>query len=182
MKTEIPDPPAPESPAADSHAAPPAAGADALRQELAIQKDRHLHLAADFENFKRRSRQEADTRATAQKDSFIQELLPVIDNLERALASGASAGSQQFHQGVGMTLQQLRLLLGRHGIASGEIVGQAFDPHQHEAIAQRHDPAQPDRAILEVAQRGYRRGTKVFRPAKVVVNELTPAPPSRHAR
>lgn len=155
---------------------------DSLRQELAEQKDLRLHLAADFENFKRRSRQEAEARAAAQKESFIQELLPVIDNLERALAPGASAGSQQFHQGVEMTLQQLCLLLAKHGIESAEIVGQPFDPHQHEAISQRHDPTQPDHAILEVAQRGYRRGAKVFRPAKVVVNDLTPSKQNHHGR
>ena len=181
MKIEQQKPPATE-PKDNAPAGSTASESDLLRAELAAQKDLHLHLAADFENFKRRSRQEADTRAAAQKDSFIQELLPVIDNLERALASGASAGSQQFHQGVEMTLQQLRLLLAKHGIESGDIVGQPFDPHQHEAISQRHDPAQPDHAILEVAQRGYRRGTKVFRPAKVMVNDLTSPMPTRHAR
>jgi molecular chaperone GrpE len=81
-----------------------------------------------------------------------------------------------------MTLQQLRLLLGRHGIVSDEIVGQPFDPHQHEAISQRHDPAQADHTILDMFQRGYRRGAKVLRPAKVVVNDLTSAPPPRPAR
>ena len=182
MKPEIQDPLVVGSEADDANVETTAAESDALRQELAAQKDLHLHLAADFENFKRRSRQETDTRAAAQQDSFIQELLPVIDNLERALASGAPAGSQQFHQGVEMILQQLRLLLVKHGIESGEIVGKPFDPHQHEAISQRHDPAQPDHAILEVAQRGYRRGAKVFRPARVVVNDLTPSKPARHAR
>ena len=182
MKTEIQDPLVVGSEADDVAVETTATESDALRQEFAAQKDLHLHLAADFENFKRRSRQEADARAAAQKDSFIQELLPVIDNLERALASGASAGSQQFHKGVEMTLQQLRHLLAKHGIESGEIVGKPFDPHQHEAISQRHDPAQPDHAILEVAQRGYRRGTKVFRPAKVVVNDLTSPKHARHAR
>ena len=182
MKTEIQDPLAVGSEADDVAVETTATESDALRQELAAQKDLHLHLAADFENFKRRSRQEADTRAAAQKDSFIQELLPVIDNLERALASGASASSHQFHKGVEMTLQQLRLLLAKHGIESGEIIGQPFDPHQHEAISQRHDPTQPDHAILEVAQRGYRRGPKVFRPAKVVVNDLTSPKHARHAR
>ena len=182
MKPEIQDPLAVGSETDGVNVKTTATESDALRAELAAQKDLHLRLAADFENFKRRSRQEADTRAAAQKDAFIQELLPVIDNLERALASGASAGSQQFHQGVEMTLQQLRLLLAKHGIESGDIVGQPFDPHQHEAISQRHDPAQPDHAILEVAQRGYRRGAKVFRPAKVVVNDLTTPKPARHAR
>ena len=163
------------NPAQESSAAEP----DTCHKELAEQKDLHLHLVADFENFKRRSRQEAETRAAAQKETFIHELLPVIDNLERALASGAT-NSPQFHQGVEMTLHQLRRLLGLHGIESGEIVGQPFDPHQHEAISQGHDPEHPDHAILEVAQRGYRRGGKVFRPAKVVVNDLTPPKPAHH--
>ena len=172
MKTEIQDPLGVGSEADDVNDAATVTESDLLRAELAAQKDLHLHLAADFENFKRRNRQEADTRAAAQKDSFIQELLPVIDNLERALASGASAGSQQFHKGVEMTLQQLRLLLAKHGIESGEIVGQPFDPHQHEAISQRHDPAHPNHTILEVFQRGYKKGEKIIRPAKVVVNDL----------
>jgi len=155
---------------------------DALRGELAEQKDLHLRLASDFENFKRRSRQESEARAVAQKESFIVELLPVIDNLERALAAGASRDSAQFHQGVEMTLKQLQQLLRQHGVESEEIVGKPFDPHQHEALSQGHDPAKPDHAILEVIQRGYRKGAKVVRPAKVVVNDLTAAKPARHGR
>jgi molecular chaperone GrpE len=155
---------------------------DPLRQELAEQKDLNLRLAADFENFKRRSRQEVESRAAAQKESFIRELLPSLDNLERALASGASSGSVQFHQGVEMTLQQLRLLLRQHGIETEEIIGQPFDPHRHEAVSQRHDPAQANHAVLEVFQRGYRRGEKVFRPAKVVVNDATHTKQAHHAR
>jgi molecular chaperone GrpE len=135
----------------------------------------HLRLAADFENFKRRSRQDSETRALAQKESFIVELLPVIDNLERALAAGASRDSAQFHQGVEMTLKQLQQLLRQHGIESEEMVGKPFDPHRHEALSTGHDPAQPDHAILQVIQRGYRKGTKIVRPAKVTVNDLTAA-------
>jgi len=167
----------------NNEAQPPSATAiepDTSQQELARLKDLHLRLAADFENFKRRSRQESEGRAVAQKESFIAELLPVIDNLERALAAGASAGSEQFRQGVEMTMQQLRLLLGQHGIESDEIVGQPFDPHQHEAISQRNDPTQADHTILAMFQRGYRRGAKIMRPAKVVVNDLTSAQPPRH--
>jgi molecular chaperone GrpE len=138
-------------------------------------------LAADFENFKRRSRLEADARAGAQKESFIQGLLPVIDNLERALAAGTSAGSPQLREGVGMTLDQLRELLRQHGIEGEEHAGQLFDPRRHEAVSQGHDPTQADRAILAVYQRGYRRGDQVFRPSKVVVNDLTLTQPTRHA-
>ena len=155
---------------------------DALGKELTEQKEQHLRLAADFDIFKRRSRQDAEARAGAQKESFIHELLPVIDNLERALAAGASAGSQSFHQGVDMTLQQLRLLLRQHGVETEESVGQPFDPQRHEAVSQGHDPTKTNHTILEVFQRGYRRGAKILRPAKVVVNDLTHSKPARHGR
>jgi len=154
---------------------------DSFLQELVEQKDLNLRQAAEFENFKRRSRQESEARAAAQKESFIHELLPSIDNLERALASGASPGSSQFHQGVEMTLQQLRLLLRQHGIETEEIAGLPFDPHRHEAISRRHDPSQADRSILEVFQRGYQRGEKVFRPAKVAVNDRMAPEKASHA-
>jgi molecular chaperone GrpE len=176
----------PEKPTVDLLSAEDAATdtreSDALLKDLAEQKDLHLRLAADFENFKRRSRQESEARAVAQKESFIVELLPVIDNLERALAAGASRDSAQFHQGVEMTLKQLKQLLRHHGVESDEIVGKLFDPHRHEALSQGHDPAQPDHVILQVVQRGYQKGTKIVRPAKVIINDLTAAQPARHGR
>ena len=154
---------------------------DSIREQLAEQKDVNLRLAADFENFKRRSRQESDARAAAQKESFIHELLPAIDNLERALAAGVTPGSAELHQGVEMTFRQLRLLLQRHGIEPEESVGRPFDPHRHEAVSQRHDSTHPAHSIIEVLQRGYRRGEKVFRPAKVVVNDPTHSKKGCHA-
>jgi len=172
MKNELNTQPAAKTEANDA-VETAATESETLLQDLAKQKDLHLRLAADFENFKRRSRQEAETRAAAQKESFIVELLPVIDNLERALASGASRDSSPFHLGVEMTLKQLQQLLRQHGVESDEIVGKPFDPHQHEALSQGHNPAQPDHTVLTVLQRGYRRGDKVVRPAKVVVNDLT---------
>ena len=176
MKIEIPEPASAKPEAAETAATE----SEALLKDLAEQKDLHLRLAADFENFKRRSRQETEARAAAQKDSFIVELLPVIDNLERALAPASSRDSAQFHQGVEMTLKQLQQLLRQHGVESEEIMGKPFDPHRHEALSQGHDPTQPDHAILEVLQRGYQRSSKVVRPAKVVVNDLTSAKPARH--
>ena len=181
MKTESKNPPA-TKPEPDAIVETAASESDALVKDLAEQKDLHLRLTADFENFKRRSRQESDGRAVAQKESFIVELLPVIDNLERALASGTAEVSSQFHQGVEMTLKQLQQLLRQHGVESEEIVGKPFDPHRHEALSQSHDPAQADHAILAVYQRGYRRGEKTIRPAKVVVNDLTPSKQGHHGR
>jgi len=147
-------------------------------RELAGLKDRYLRLNADFDNFRKRTSQEADRRAAEQKESFIRDLLPVIDNLERALASDASP--EQLRKGVQMTVEQLHQLLRRHGIEPEESLGQRFDPHRHEALRTGNDSSQPDHAVLEVFQRGYRRGQEVFRPAKVAVNDLS-RPASSHA-
>ena len=153
----------------------------ALEAELATQEDRYLRLAADFDNFRKRTSQETERSAAAQKEAFIRELLPVIDNLERALGSDVSTSPEQLRQGVQMTLQQLTQLLRHHGIEADESLGRPFDPHYHEAVSVRHDPSQPDHVILETFQRGYRRGNEVFRPAKVVVNDLSNAETGRGA-
>ncbi len=146
-----------------------------VEAELAKQKDLYLRLAADFDNFRKRSVQETNRRAAAQKESFVRELLPVIDNLERALSNASASSPAQVREGVQMTLQQLNQLLRRHGIEPEESCGQPFDPRVHEAVATRHEPFQPDNAVLETFQRGYRRGKEVFRPAKVVINDLSHA-------
>ncbi len=152
-----------------------------LQQKLVAQKDDYLRLAADFDNFKKRSRRDSEQQAAAQKEIFIAELLPALDNLERALASDKAADSSSLYTGVMMTLQQLGRLLQQHGIEVVEDLGQPFDPHRHEAISVRHDQHQPDQIILEVTQRGYCRGDHIFRPAKVIVNDLSQAPGANHA-
>ena len=153
-----------------------------LQKELAALKNDYLRLAADFDNFRKRTRRDTGRQAAAEKESFILDLLPVLDNLERALASEQSISSEQLQQGVEMTLQQLGQLLQHHGIEAVEDVGQPFDPHWHEAVSLRHDRSQPDHIVLEVIQRGYCHGDKVFRPAKVVVNDLSHSPGASHAR
>ena len=145
----------------------------ALQTELAVQRDRYLRLSADFDNFRKRTARETERSAAAQKEAFIRELLPVIDNLERALGSDVSTSPEQLRQGVQMTLQQLTQLLRLHGVEPEESLGRRFDPRYHEAVSVRRDPSQADHVILETFQRGYRRGNEVFRPAKVVVNDLS---------
>jgi len=173
-----------EAPAIDPVSAADAASADPaiLQKELAVQKDAYLRLAADFENFQKRTRRDSDQQAAAEKDAFIRDLLPILDNLERALASEQSISSESLHQGVAMALQQVGQLLHRHGIEAVEDVGRSFDPYRHDAVSVRHDPSQPDHIVLEVTQRGYCHGDTVFRPAKVVVNDLSHSPGVRHGR
>ena len=146
-----------------------------LQAELAAERERYLHLAADFDNFRKRTARETERAAAAQKEAFIRDLLPVIDNLERALGSDISTSPAQLRKGVQLTLQQLTQLLRLHGVEPEECLGRPFDPLYHEAVSVRHDPSQPDQVILETFQRGYRRGNEAFRPAKVVVNDLSHA-------
>jgi molecular chaperone GrpE len=138
--------------------------------ELEAQKERYLRLLAEFDNFKKRTRRDSELLAVAQKEGFIRELLPVVDNLERALACGSGTSIEAFHQGVEMTRLQLTKLLSHHGIEATVDKGELFDPHRHEALSIGHDPLQPNHSILEVVQRGYRHGDKTFRPAQVIVN------------
>jgi molecular chaperone GrpE len=180
----------PEPPGSATHAQNPTSSvADAvsadpaiLQKDLAAQKDDYLRLAADFDNFKKRTRRDSGQQATVDKEAFIRDLLPILDNLERALASKQSFSSEPFHQGMTMTLQQVGQLLHRHGIEAVEDRGRPFDPLRNEAVSVRHDPCQPDQIILEVTQHGYCRGDKVFRPAKVIVNDLSHSPGVSHAR
>jgi molecular chaperone GrpE len=152
-----------------------------LQQQLAAQKDDYLRLAADFDNFKKRTRRDSGQQAAAEKESFILDLLPVLDNLERALACGESISFEKLHQGVEMTRKQLEQVLFRHNIEAVEALNLPFDPHRHEAVSVGHDPSQPDHIVLEVIQRGYGSGGKVFRPAKVIVNDLDHSPEVSHA-
>jgi molecular chaperone GrpE len=146
---------------------------ESLEKDLANTQDKFVRLAADFDNFKKRNTQENERRAKTQKQGFIRELLPVVDNLERALAVDQTS-LEPLRAGVRMTLHQLHQLLREHGIETEETVGQTFDPHRHEALRTRCDETMPDDAVLEVYQPGYyHRDGEVVRPATVVVNDLS---------
>jgi len=165
--TVLPD----ESP--PSVAAATGAASESVDKELSEQKERYLRLAADFDNFRKRTAQESERRSAAKKEALIHELLPAIDNLERALAVGPNTSFEQLLQGVDMISQQLRGILQQNEVEAEESLGKPFDPLRHEAIGSRRDPSKPDQSVLETVQRGYRRGAEIFRPAKVIVNDLS---------
>lgn len=148
----------------------------ALQGELATLRDKYLRLAADFDNFKKRTQRENEHRAAAQKEAIVRDLLPVLDNLERSVASAKGHVPEQLRRGVQMIWQQALQVLKQHGFESQEDLGQPFDPDRHEAVVTRADAAHPDHVVLEVWQRGWRRATHLFRPAKVVVNDLQTHP------
>lgn len=143
----------------------------ALQLQLEAEKERYRRLAADFNSFRQRTARDSEQRAAAQKDAFIRDFLIIIDNLERALIGDAHPASDSLRRGIEMTLEQSLALLRRHGIEADGSAGEVFDPHRHEAINARFDPDQEDHVVLDIVQRGYRRGDEIIRPARVTIND-----------
>lgn len=140
--------------------------AEARYKELS---DRYLRLAADFDNFRRRTRQnEAAVREQAAAN-LIQDLLPIIDNLQLALAK-VDVSDDAFAAGVVLIEQQLMAALQNHGVRVIETAGQPFDPNFMEAVAQVDAQGQAEPGhVVEELRRGYLLHDKVLRPAQVVV-------------
>jgi len=137
-----------------------------------IELDRYLRLAADFDNYKKRVTRDREREAGAQKMALVSDLLPIVDNLERALATG---GGAELRDGVRMALELFISVLRRHGFQPREDLGCPFDARFHDAIAVGNNPDFSPMAVIEVWQRGWMRGDALFRPAKVLVNDSQPA-------
>jgi molecular chaperone GrpE len=134
-------------------------------------KDLALRAKADFENYRKRAdKRVAETRGVALA-GVIRELLPVVDNLDRAVeAAGAAAEGDAFADGVRLVHADLHSVLDRLGLSALDPAGEAFDPNFHEAISQAPaTDSQPAGTILEVVQKGFLLGEVVVRPARVVV-------------
>ena len=146
------------------------AARDKAQQEAKENYDRLLRVSADFENYKKRVAKEKADLTRYGNEELIKALLPVIDNLERALEHAAAAGEQgSIRQGVEMTLQQFLQILQRFGATPIVAAGERFDPTRHEAVMEQataeHDPGH---VVLEL-EKGYLLNDRLARPAKVVV-------------
>lgn len=147
------------------------ASLDRLEQEKVELVDRALRLQADFENFRRRTREEAARVADQASEKILLELLPVLDNLERAVAFGVgSEGEGSLLSGVKMVLRQLQDLLAKWEVRPIPAVGESFDPTRHEAIMQvEASEDYPSGTVVEELQKGYMFKGKVLRPSLVKV-------------
>ena len=127
-------------------------------------------LAADFDNYRKRVARESEVQASRATESLVSELLPVLDNLERALDASEHHEEAKVAEGVQFVKQQLAGALARRGLEEIPCEpGDEFDPHVHEALS--HTPSdQPEGAVAAVWQRGYRLGDRVVRAARVVVS------------
>jgi molecular chaperone GrpE len=139
----------------------------------AEERDQYLALAqrtqADFENYRKRVAREAAAAQERGVTALAKELLPALDNLDRAL--GAAAKDDPLLEGVRLVRAELSAALARVGIESFCPIGEAFDPELHEAVAtaEQGEDGQPSGNIVEVYQHGYRLGNSIIRPARVVV-------------
>jgi molecular chaperone GrpE len=135
------------------------------------ERDEYLDLArrtqADFENYRKRAAREAAAAGERAKSGLVRELLPIVDNLERALAS-AEDGEQHLAEGVRLVHSELIAVLERNGVEQFNPAGDRFDPSEHEALSVRSD-GEPG-VVLDVVEKGYRANGTVLRPARVVVS------------
>ncbi|XID95399.1 nucleotide exchange factor GrpE [Paenibacillaceae bacterium WGS1546] len=132
--------------------------------------NRYLRAQADFDNFRRRTTKEKEELAQYASMKLITELLPVLDNFERALQSGGEAAdTASFAKGVDMIYRQLVQVLEAEGLKAMEVVGQPFDPELHQAIMRVESDEHEEGTITEAVQTGYTLKDKVIRPAMVKV-------------
>jgi molecular chaperone GrpE len=140
---------------------------DALQAERDQLFDRLQRLAAEFDNYRKRNARENAALAERANERLVKELIPVLDDLGRALEAASQHEEAKLEEGVGLVHRSLAGLLAKEGLAEIETDGK-FDPHVHEALLSQPSDRE-EGSVIEVVQKGYKLGDKVLRPARVVV-------------
>jgi len=145
---------------------------EAAHDELRQANDRLLRERADAENLKKRTARERTEAVRFGTESLIKDLLPIVDNLERAVQHAQGGGEgKSLVEGVALVLKSLLDVLARHGVTRVEAAGAQFDPTHHEAVAHVESAAHPPNAVIEEHQAGYRLHERLLRPALVSVSK-----------
>ena len=147
-----------------------------LEASLAETKDRYVRLAADFENFKRRTRQEQLSTMQHASAELIGRLLPVLDDLRNVLEHMPKDADESWVKGLELSVRKLEEALGTHGLEAIDAVGSRFDPKLHEAVGHEESEEHPEDTVVSELRRGYRVRDRVVRPALVKVARRPPAP------
>ena len=147
-----------------------------LAAELAAARDeaqatfaRYQRLAADFENYKRRTRQDLAERTQYANEELLRKLLPVLDNFKRALDHAPEGVDEKWFEGIELIARQFEDVLAAQGLAPIPAMGEKFDPSRHEAIAREETDAHEEGTVVEEMQPGYRLHDRVLRPTLVKV-------------
>lgn len=143
-----------------------------LRQEKEEVNNRLLRLQADYDNFRRRTQKEKEADRKYRSQSLVEELIPALDNFERALQVEVEGdAAQNFANGMKMVYDQFKAALEKEGVEEIPAKGEAFDPHMHQAIMQVEDENYESNVVVEELQKGYRLKDRVIRPSMVKVNQ-----------
>ncbi len=141
-----------------------------MERALDEQKNLHLRTLADFQNYRRRQQEEMERSRQRLLESLMEQLLPILDNFERALrAAEATRELEPLLEGVRLTERQIKALLARYDIHPIHAVGRPFDPNLHEAIQRIETEEYEDGIVIDEVERGYRIGGRVLRPSRVIV-------------
>jgi molecular chaperone GrpE len=137
--------------------------------------DRYLRLAAEFDNFKKRSAREMDEFRKFANESLIQDLLPIVDNLERAIQSikDEKGVNHQILDGIHMTIEGILKVFEKFKVKPIEAIGERFDPSFHQAVMQEETDLQPENTVLNELQKGYMIHDRLLRPSMVVVSKTS---------
>lgn len=142
------------------------------KKSLADAEEKYLRLYAEFENYKKRTRAELDTERAYRSQNVLRDILPTIDNIERALAQkGESDEFKSLHKGVEMVYESLLHSLKENGLEVIEALDKPFDPNLHQAVMQENDESKDSGIVLEELQKGYKLKERVLRASMVKVNE-----------
>ncbi len=164
---------APVEPAAAAAAAEPSLEEQlaASREEAQKNWDLYLRQRADLENFRKRAQRDKEDTARFANEGILREMLPVLDNLERAIdhARQGESGGNGLLEGVEMTVSQFQKALEKFGVKPVQTIGQVFDPAVHEAIGQVESAEQPANTVVQELQKGYLLNDRLLRPAMVLL-------------
>ena len=152
----------------------------AAKEEVAALRDQLLRLAADFDNYRKRAVREQQEQRDYGITQLLHDILPVLDNLDRALAH-SEGDTNPVVKGVRLVAKQFADTLTRYGVQSFASVGVAFDPERHEAVAQAPSADKQPGTILEEMQKGYTLRDRLLRPAQVVVASVAADPSATEA-
>jgi len=138
-------------------------------RELEAQQDRYLRTVAEFDNARKRAAREREDYTRFANESLLRDLLPVLDNLDRALAAARTEPTAAVTAGVELIQRELLKVLEKFGLTPFSSVGQPFDPERHEAVARVNRPDLPEMTVANETGRGYLLNGRVLRPAMVTV-------------
>jgi molecular chaperone GrpE len=147
-----------------------------LESELAETRDKYLRLAADFDNYKKRTRQEQLETIQHASAELISRLLPVLDDLRNVLEHKPASLDDSWVKGLELSVRKLEDALGTHGLQPIESVGAPFDPKMHEAVGHEESTEHPEDTVVSELRRGYRIRDRVVRPALVKVSRRPELP------